>query len=331
MSLLDLPRHQLLSAAPSRPAPQRAGTWLPIAVAGAVVAVLALASLSVGATELNREILLVSRIPRTLSVLLAGAAMAISGLLMQLLVRNRFVEPATVGTTESAGVGLLAVTLLAPGMPIMGKMGVAVVTALLGTALFLRVLKAVPPKSSIIVVPLVGIMLSGIIAAMTTFVAYRTDMLATLQVWMTGDFSGAIKGRFELLWIVALVLVVAFIAADRFTVAALGREHATGLGLRYDQVVRLGMVLVAITSGVCVVVVGALPFLGLVVPNVVSMLMGDNLRRSLPVVALSGAGFVLVCDLLARLVNHPYEVPVGVIVGIIGGAIFLVMLLRQHR
>lgn len=297
----------------------------------ALVAALAGVSLTVGATDLSREVLVGSRIPRTLAVLLAGSAMSIGGLLMQLLVRNRFVEPATVGTTESAGVGLLATTILAPGLPMIGKMGIAIGTALLGTLAFLRILRAVPPRSAMIVVPLVGIMFAGVITSMTTFVAYRTDMLATLQVWMTGDFSGAVRGRFELLWIVAVVLVITYAAADRFTVASLGREHATGLGLNHRRVLALGMTLVAITSAVCVVVVGALPFLGLVVPNIVSMIMGDQLRRSLPVVALTGSAFVLVCDLMARVVNHPFEVPVGVIVGIVGGAVFLVMLLRQRR
>lgn len=332
MSLLEL-RQPLLSAAPaaaeSRREP-RARRLFPAAMITLVVVLVAL-SLNVGAADLTLDVLFTSRIPRTLAVLLAGAAMAIGGLLMQLLVRNRFVEPATVGTTESAGVGLLAVTILTPGMPIAGKMAVAIITALLGTFAFLRILRAVPPRSSLIVVPLVGIMFSGVIASMTTFVAYRTDMLATLQVWMTGDFSGVIRGRFELLWIVAGVLVVTYLVADRFTVAALGREHAIGLGLDYRRVVALSMALVAVTSAVCVVVVGALPFLGLVVPNLVSMIMGDNLRRSLPVVALSGSAFVLVCDLLARTINHPFEVPVGVVVGVIGGIVFLVMLLRQRR
>lgn len=90
------------------------------------------------------RVLLVSRIPRTLALILAGSSMAIAGLIMQMLVRNRFVEPSTAGTTESAGLGLLTVTLIAPDTPIFGKMLVAAVFALAGTALFLRILRQVP-------------------------------------------------------------------------------------------------------------------------------------------------------------------------------------------
>ncbi|GAB3704948.1 ABC transporter permease [Mariniluteicoccus flavus] len=294
-----------------------------------LMAALVVVSLLVGAGDLSANLLVVSRIPRTLAVVLAGAAMAVGGLLMQLLVRNRFVEPSTVGTTESAGAGLLAATLLAPGMPVVGKMGVAVLAALLGTWLFLRVLRAVPPESAMVVVPLVGLMLSGVISAGTTFVAYQLDLLQTLTMWMTGDFSGVLRGRFELLWLVAVMLVVTWLWADRFTIAGLGRDHATGLGLSYRQVMAVGLTLVAVSSAVCVVVVGSLPFLGLVVPNLASMLLGDRLRRSLPVVALGGAAFVLACDILARTLNHPYELPVGIIVGVIGAAIFLTLVLRR--
>lgn len=292
---------------------------------------LSVVSLFIGAGTLTWDLLWISRIPRTVAVLLAGAAMALAGMLMQLLVRNRFVEPSTVGTTESAGLGLLLANLLAPSLPLPGKMLVAVVTALLGTFLFLRILRAIPPRSSVIVVPLVGMMLSGIISAVATYIAYSTDLLQSMGIWMTGDFSGVMRGRFELLWVLALVGVICWIAADRFTVASLGESTATSLGLRYKAVLTLGLSLVAITAAVTVVVVGALPFLGLVVPNLVCSLLGDNLRRNLPVVALSGALLVLICDILARTINQPFEVPVGIVVGVVGAAIFLAMLLRRGQ
>lgn len=286
-------------------------------------------SIWIGAGHLTGDLVWISRLPRTLAIILSGAAMALGGLLMQLLVRNKFVEPATVGTTESAGAGLLAATVIAPAMPVAGKMGIAVAAALLGTVVFLQVLRAVPPQTSIVTVPLVGIMLSGVIAAATTFIAHRLDLLQTMTMWMTGDFSGVIRGRFELLWLVGILLVVSYLFADRFTLAGLGAEHATGLGLPYRTVMAIGLTIVAISSAACVVVVGALPFLGLVVPNVVSLLMGDHLRRSLPVVCLGGATFVLVCDVLARVVNHPFEIPVGVVVGLVGSAGFIVLLLHR--
>ncbi|WP_346266153.1 ABC transporter permease, partial [Georgenia thermotolerans] len=311
-----------------------AAALLGVALLAGVSLFVGVSQLSVGdvlsgrLTEAQAQTLLASRVPRTVAILLAGSAMAIAGLVMQLLVRNKFVEPSTAGTTESAGLGLITVTLLAPGLPLAGKMGMAAVFALAGTVLFLRVLRAIPLRSAV-VVPLVGMMLSGIVGAASTFIAYRFYMLHTLSSWMTGDFSGVVRGRYELLWVVAACTVVAYLAANRFTVAGLGEEFTTNLGLNYRRVLALGLSIVAVTSAVVVVVVGGLPFLGLVVPNVVSLAMGDYLRRSLPWVAILGAAFVLVCDIVGRLVIYPAEIPIGVVVGVVGAAVFLFLLLRR--
>lgn len=276
------------------------------------------------------RVLLVSRIPRTLALILAGSSMAIAGLIMQMLVRNRFVEPSTAGTTESAGLGLLAVTLLAPDTPIFGKMLVAAAFALAGTALFLRILRQVPLRD-VLLVPLIGIMLGGVISAVTTFFAYRFDLLQSLGAWMTGDFSGVLRGRYELLWIGFLFAIAAYLAADRFTVAGMGRDFTTNLGLNYPRVMALGLTIVSLVSAVVVVTVGMIPFLGLIVPNVVSLMIGDNMRRSVPWVATLGAVFVLSCDIIGRTVRAPYEIPIGTVVGVIGSALFLYLLLRKRN
>lgn len=274
------------------------------------------------------DILWLSRIPRTVSIVLAGAAMAVSGLLMQMLVRNRFVEPSTVGTTESAVLGLLIVTIVAPTMSLPGKILIAALAALVGTAVFLLLLRAVPIRSAV-TVPLVGMMLAGVIGAAATAIAFRYDLLQTVSAWTTGDFSGVVAGRYELLYVVAALAVVTYLLADRFTVAGLGRETAVGLGLPYGVVLSTGLALVAVVSAVVVVVVGALPFLGLVVPNVAALLVGDNLRRTIPWVAVGGAGLVLFCDVLGRVVRYPYEIPIGVVMGVVGAVIFLYLLLRR--
>lgn len=279
------------------------------------------------ATEQQRLNLFASRIPRTVAVLLAGAALALSGLLMQLLVRNRFVEPSTVGTSESAGVGILIAVMLFPSAPLWLKMLIAVLTALAGTALFIRLIRSLPPTAPIVAVPLVGIMLAGVIAAGTTFVAYQFDLLQSLGIWMQGDFSGVLRGRYELLWLLAAVGVVLWLFADRFTVASLGEEQATSLGLSYKTTLNLGLALVAVASAITLVVVGSIGFVGLIIPNLIAMWRGDNLRRNIGWTALAGAGFVLVCDLLARTINFPYEIPVGTISGALGGIIFLSLLL----
>lgn len=302
---------------------------------------LALASIFIGVSNVSlsallwtaegeraAQILLASRIPRTLAVILAGASMAVVGLVMQMIVRNRFVEPSTIGTVESASLGFLVVTLLAPGWPVIAKMLVAALFALAGTALFLRILRLVPLCDPLLV-PLLGIMLGGVVGAATTFIAYRYDMMASLLAWSMGDFSGILRGRYELLWLGFAGMVVALIAADRFTVAGLGSDMATGLGLNHNAVVTLGLVIVSVVTACVVVTVGMVPFLGLIVPNVVSLIVGDNMRRSVPWVAIGGAGFVLACDIFGRLVRAPYEIPISVVVGVFGSAVFIWLLMRK--
>ncbi|KMO43531.1 iron ABC transporter permease [Methylobacterium tarhaniae] len=295
----------------------------------AALVVLAAASLLVGVGDAGGpEILLASRVPRTLALILAGAGMAVAGVIMQLVAQNRFVEPSTAGTAESATLGMLLVTLLAPGAPVVVKMLAATASALAGTVLFLRILRAMPLRARL-TVPLVGIMLGGVVGAASTFIAYRNDMLQFLGTWQAGDFSTVLRGRYELLWLAALLTLAAYAMADRITIAGLGRDAAINLGLDHRRVVAAAIAIVAMITAVTIATVGAIPFLGLVVPNLVAMVAGDNLRRSLPLVAASGAGLLLLCDVLGRVIRFPYEIPVGTMMGVVGSALFLVLLLRR--
>ncbi|MGO1392555.1 ABC transporter permease [Agrococcus casei] len=283
----------------------------------------------VGAED-GGEMFAITRIPRTVAIMLAGAAMAMSGLVMQLLTQNRFVEPTTTGTTEWAGLGLLAVMLLFPGASISMRMLGAVLAAFVGTMVFFLFLRRVSLRSSLIV-PIVGIMLGAVVASVSTFIALQTDTLQNLGVWFAGSFTSVMRGQYEFLWVVAVVAAAVFFVADRFTIAGLGEEVSTNVGLNYHRVVLLGTVLIAIATGVVTVVVGNLPFLGLIVPNVVSMVRGDDLRSNLPWVCLLGIAIVTVCDLVSRTIIAPFEVPVSLILGILGAVVFVALILKQRR
>ena len=300
---------------------------------------LAVVSLFVGATTISPAtlfddtniravtILLVSRVPRTVALVLSGSSMAVAGLLMQMLSRNRFVEPGTSGTIESATLGMLLATLLAPGWPIFAKMLMACFSALLGTLLFMAILARSPLRSPLMV-PLLGLMLGGVVNAAATFLAYRFDLIQSLVAWSTGDFSSVLRGRYELLWISFAAAAAAYITADRFTVAGLGRDFSNNLGLNYRTALMTGLTIVSVATAAVVATVGALPFIGLVVPNVVSIIVGDNVRKAVPWTATLGAGFVLACDIVGRSITRPYEIPVGPIVGVVGGVIFLLLMKR---
>ncbi len=274
-------------------------------------------------------ILLASRVPRTAALVLAGSGMAIAGTILQMLARNRFVEPSTTGTVESAGLGMLVVLHFAPEMPVMAKMLVAAVFAIAGTGLFLAVLRAIPLRS-VLMVPLIGIMLGGMISAVTTFFAYRFDLLQSMGAWANGDFSAVLRGRYETLWVAFALTIAAYVVADRFTVAGMGEEFSTNLGLDYRRVMAIGLFIVSTVTASVVVTAGVVPFLGLIVPNIVSMAMGDNLRKSLPWIGLCGAGLILACDIVGRTINAPFEIPVGTVLGVIGSLFFLYLLLKRQ-
>ena len=178
--------------------------------------------------------------------------------------------------------------------------------------------------------PLTGIIYAGIISSLVSLIAYRFDLVMSIWVWVQGDFSMILKGRYELLWLSSLLCVLAYFTAHQFTLAGLGENVAKTLGLAYGWYVFLGISLVAMIAGITVATAGILPFLGLVIPNLVSLWIGDNLRRSLPWIALLGACFTLACDLLARVINYPYEIPVGIIMGVFASLLFLTLLLK-HR
>lgn len=306
---------------------------LPLILALALIP-LAGASLLVGVADLSGHeglILTVSRLPRTLAVILTGAALAVAGVVMQQLVRNRFVEPGTTGTGEAAALGLLAVTLLAPDAALWVKMLAASAGGLLGTAVFLWMIRRLPPQE-VLMVPLAGLVWSGVLGALVLHIGWQTDLLQLVGIWlMTGEFSGVIAGRYELLWIAGGAATLALFAADRFAILGLGEGVARGLGLNPVAVMRLGLVVVAVVTALVMATVGMVPFVGLVVPNIVSRIMGDNLRASLPVTALGGAALLLACDILGRLVIFPYEIPVGSILGVIGAGLFLYLLWRAPR
>ncbi|MFZ2529333.1 MAG: iron chelate uptake ABC transporter family permease subunit [Rhodococcus sp. (in: high G+C Gram-positive bacteria)] len=276
------------------------------------------------------EMFAITRIPRTIALVLAGAAMAMSGLVMQLLTQNRFVEPTTAGTTEWAGLGLILMMILVPGAGIMPRMAGAIAAAFVGTMIFFLFLRRVSLSSSLIV-PIVGIMLGAVVGAITTYLALATDMLQSLGVWFAGSFTSILRGQYEVLWIVALVAIAVFVVADRFTVAGLGQDVATNVGLNYNRLIFLGTGLIAIATGVVTVVVGNLPFIGLIVPNIVSMFRGDDLRSNLPWVCLLGIAIVTVCDLIGRTIIAPFEIPVSLILGVVGAVVFVALLLRSRR
>ncbi|TCK01879.1 iron complex transport system permease protein [Volucribacter psittacicida] len=276
------------------------------------------------------EILLISRLPRLISILIAGAALSICGLVMQQLSRNRFVSPTTAGTMDSARLGILIAMLIFPSASMLAKTGIAILVSFLGTLLFMSILARLKFKDTIFV-PLVGIMFGNIVSSITAFIAYQQDLLQNLSGWLQGDFSLVMTGRYEILYISLPALILAYLFAHRFSIVGMGEDFATNLGLNYKQVLYLGLGIVATVSSIVIVSVGVIPFLGLIIPNIVTLYLGDNLKKILSHTALLGAVFVLACDILGRWIIYPYEISINAMVGVFGSVIFLYLLLKQYR
>lgn len=309
-------------------------------ILASLLILLSIASLFIGAQRISFaellqfggeawELIWISRIPRLVSILIAGASMSIVGLIMQQLTWNKFVSPTTAGTLDSASFGIMVSLLVFTSAGPLVKIAVAFVFSLAGTFIFMKILDRVRYKDTIFI-PLVGLMFGGIVESATTFFAYKYNLIQSMSAWLNGDFSMIMQGRYEMLYISVPMVIVAYVFANKFTVAGMGEEFSVNLGLNYRQVVNVGLVLAALVTSVIVLTVGSIPFLGLIIPNLVTMYRGDNLKENLPHTALLGAVFVLACDILGRVIIYPYEVPIGLTVGVIGSGIFLYLLMRRR-
>lgn len=272
--------------------------------------------------------LLVSRIPRTLAIILSAMALTSSGFAMQLVMRNAFVEPATTGTPQGIALGLILITLLYPQSPILIKMLVGGFFGLASLALFLIIINKIP-KTTPIIIPLTGMIYSGIIGACMIFIAYENDMLQFISVWMTGEFSAVIQGHYEILWACLIGLIGIYFLADQLTIMSISENSSTNFGIKAKYITNITLILIAFTSACVVVSVGMIAFLGLVVPNIIRVFLGDNLRKSLPWCIWLGAVLLLASDIVSRIIFYPFEVPISLVFGVIGASLFVAMLWRS--
>lgn len=271
-----------------------------------------------------------SRIPRLIALVLTGVGLSVSGVILQHIVRNKFVEPATSGGLDAAKLGILVSLTMLPNASTSSKMIFALVFCFAASLLFILIISRIKFKSAVLI-PVLGLMYGSVLSSIAEFYAYRHNILQSMQGWLLGDFSRVVQGHYELIYIILPIIVLAYIYAHRFTVLGMGEDMAASLGLGYAATAALGLMLVSVTVAASVITIGAIPFVGLVIPNLVALKYGENLSRTLPVVALGGACLLLICDIFGRLVIYPFEVPIGLTAGGVGGVIFLVLIMRGVR
>lgn len=276
------------------------------------------------------NIFFISRLPRMLALICAGAGLSISGLLMQNLTANKFVSPSTGATLTSAQLGILTALVWFENSTFLGRALFAFLFAFLGTMLFVLLLQILNLKDQLLI-PLVGIMFSNIIGGLTSFIAYRYEMTQALSTWLVGHFSLVMKGRYEIVFLVMPLLVLAFVFANHFNIVGMGKNFSKNLGVPYHVILVLGLAISAMLSASVVVVVGTVSYVGLIVPNMIAMIKGDQMKHTLIDTALCGAIFVILCDMIARIVIAPYELPIELVIGILGSIIFVALLIYRLK
>ena len=200
---------------------------------------LSAASLFVGVLDLSGtsidtwELLLISRLPRLLAILMAGMGLSVAGLMMQSLCRNKFVSPSTAATIQSAQLGVLLALLFWPSSTLVERALGAFACALLGTWIFIAFIQKVQVKD-LILVPLVGIMFGNIIGGITNFLAFKFDMNQALASLTVGHFSTVVRGHYEIVFLVLPILILTFYFAQHFNIVGLGSGLAQSLGVNYQ-------------------------------------------------------------------------------------------------
>ena len=284
----------------------------------------------IGGDAKQWEVFLISRLPRLLAILCTGVGMSVAGLIMQQLCMNKFVSPTTGATISSAQFGILLALLFMPSSTLWSRAIFAFIFAIAGTWIFVWFIQSIQFKD-VVMVPLVGIMFGNVINGITNYLAYKYEMTQALSSWLVGHFSMVLRGRYEIVYLVVPLVILAFIFANHFNIVGMGKDFSKNLGVPYNLVLFMGLSIAAMITASVVVVVGSISYIGLIVPNVVAIFKGDKIRGTLVDTALFGAIFVLVCDMIGRVVIAPYELPIELIVGILGSILFIGLLLYRLK
>lgn len=268
-----------------------------------------------------------SRLPRTLACMTAGAGLAAAGAVLQQVLANKLASPSIIGINAGAGLGVCVCCALG----LFSGWAISV-SAFLGSLITVTLISVFSGRGGIskTTVILGGVALNSILnAASESITVLNPDVSVMTSEFRVGGFSSVSVSRLmPAAILIILALVVLFTLFNELDVLSLGDENAHAVGLPAGKYRALFLCLSALLSGAAVSFAGLLGFIGLIIPHLVRRLVGSESRRLLPVCVFTGAGFVTLCDLAARTFFLPYELPVGIIMSIIGGPVFIWLILR---
>nr|WP_246407384.1 iron ABC transporter permease [Geomicrobium halophilum] len=272
------------------------------------------------------------RLPRVVGAVLVGSFLAVSGALMQGMTRNALAEPSIIGITDGAALALAIMFAFFSSVSYTGFLFAAFIGAGVGTALVFLVGSLAKGGLTPAKLALAGVTIGAFLSAISSGIAIYFDVAQDLSFWFAGGLAGMDWHRLQLILpVVVIGMVIALWLARSITILSLGKDVAQGLGQRTGVVRTMGIIAVMLMTGAAVAVAGTIGFIGLVIPHITRAFVGLDYRYIVPCSAILGSLLLVVADIVARLVNAPYETPVGAITALIGVPFFLYLARREGR
>ncbi|WP_017726992.1 FecCD family ABC transporter permease [Halalkalibacterium ligniniphilum] len=284
------------------------------------------------ATLTAHQIIQEIRMPRAIAAALVGAFLAISGAILQGMTRNPLAAPSTMGITDGAAFALAIALAFYPGITSMGLIAWSFIGAAIGASLVFMVGSFSKGGLTPVKLALAGAAVGALLRSISATIAIRFDVAQDMSFWYAGSVAGAQWQNVRLLIpIAAIGLILAFILSRSITVLNLGEDVAKGLGQQTVYVKVLAAVLIVLLTGAAVSIAGTVGFIGLIIPHLTRFLVGVDYRLIVPCAGILGALLLVLADLGARMINPPFETPVGIITALIGVPFFLYLARREGK
>jgi iron complex transport system permease protein len=291
-----------------------------------------LAALVTSATGEKLSMLREIRFPRTVAAIFVGAALAVSGAIIQGLTRNPLADPGLLGITAGANLALAMTIAFIPSANYFGMMVACFIGAAVGTVMVLSIGVARKGGFSPFRIVLAGAAVTAFLTAIAEGIGIYFKISKDISMWTAGGLMGTSWGQLQIVlpFIVVGTLVAIFLS-KQLTILSLSEEVAVGLGQHTTKIKVMLFIVIIVLAGAAVALVGNMAFIGLMIPHIVRAVVGTDYRYVLPMSVIFGAGFMLLADLVGRTISAPYETPVAAIVAIIGLPFFLFIVRKEGK
>jgi len=314
-----------------------------------IVALVTIASISYGTSDIsykeildsffsydenntNHIIIREARLPRIVASMISGIALSASGAIMQVLTRNPLASPSTLGVTSGSNLAFTIVFIFFPSLSI-GALTLASITgAFLSAGIIFLIVYLTKGRISPSMLILAGVSLGAIQSSLGSFIGYFKGVTQDITAWYAAGFS---RVSWEQLNIVVPIVIIgvigAYLLSKSLTIMVLGDQMAKGLGKNTLFIKILGLIIIVVLTGSVASIGGTLMFVGLIVPHIVRAIIGADYRKVLPLSMIAGGTFLVLMDYLSRIVNSPYEFPVGALTSAVGAPVFIYIIRKKRK